>query len=212
MIKSFFYGDEILRGMGIFEESEGNQYGGYQDCNIINEHERISLDEIQLKIPGYHNDIDTQSIIEYKAGEYKNQYGILIRMLYFLKVFADSPDVQNQAEQTAYPDDDIVRVHIESLPPDDNRFECHKGQDQLQEYFFFERVIENHADNRRINQVIKQNNSQRNGFIPVPVKNIRQVQNAIDHPENRNDHIGFIFCQLFAPVDNERQEGKRHGQ
>jgi len=212
MIISFFYGNEVLGGMGIFEESERYQYGGHQDGNIINEHDRISLDNIQLEVPGYQNDVNTQAIIEYKPGENKNENGIISCMFYFLQVFADAPDVQNEAEQAAHPDDYIVGMHIKALPPDDDRLETHKSQNQLKEYFFFESIIKNHANNRRIYQVIQQNNSQRNGFIPVPVENIGQVQDAIDHPENRNDHIGFIFCQLFTPVDNERQEGKRHGQ
>jgi len=133
-------------------------------------------------------------------------------MFYFLKVFADTPYIQDEAKEASNSDDDIVGMHIEPFPGNHTCFKYHKGRDQLQEYFFLERIIENYADNRSIDQVIKQNDSQGNRLIPVPVKNIGQIQNAVDHPEYGDNHIGFIFGQLFAPVNNEWQKGEGYCQ
>ena len=114
--------------------------------------------------------------------------------------FVDPPEIQSQTKQTAYPDNDIIGSHIESREFNHDSFKNHKRQQDEKKGLFFECIIKDQQNQRCIKQVIIFCDLLIDGHIPMPVKYHRGIDNRIDHPKNRNDHIGFVLSQPLIPI------------
>ena len=116
--------------------------------------------------------------------------------------FVDPPKIQPKTKQTAYPDNNIIGIHIESREFNDDGFKNYKGQQYEKKGLFFECIIKDQQDQRGIKQVIIFCDLLIDGHIPLPVKYLRRIDNRVDHPENGNDHIGLVFSQPLIPIQN----------
>ena len=116
------------------------------------------------------------------------------------EIFIDPPEIQSQAKQTANPDNDIVGGHIKPSEFNYNSLKEYKRQQDEKKGLFFECIIKGEQDKRSIKEVIIFSDLIIDSHIPLPVKYLRCIDNRIDHPENGNDHIGFVLCQPLIPV------------
>ena len=121
-------------------------------------------------------------------------------MIDLSEIFVDPPKIQSKTKQTACPNNDIIGGHIEPCECNHNGFKSYKRQYHEKKDLFFKCIIKDQQDQRRINQVIIFRDLLIDRHIPLPVKYFRRIDNRIDHPENGNDHIGFIFSQTLIPV------------
>ena len=70
------------------------------------------------------------------------------------QIKADSPDIQDQANQTANTNDNIVWIKIKSFPCYHQGFKKNKTYQQVKEEFFLIKKVEEQNDKRGINKII----------------------------------------------------------
>jgi hypothetical protein len=99
---------------------------------------------------------------------------------HFLKIGTDSPDVQYQADQASQSDNGCIGVKIKPLPGNHPDLKKNEPDQQASEDLLFVGKVEYQQNKRGIDQIIQESDFITCKPVPVPVKNLRRVGDAID--------------------------------